>query len=270
MIVRRTVGKKRLNLKELWEYREILFFFALRDMKLRYKFIPFAITWAILQPLLLAIILNISIGKILKNTNQVIYYVEFAFIGLIFWNYFVNSLNRIRSSLLNNSSIINSSSFPRLLIPLSCMFVSLLDFVSALFFFSLLIWNTRSLLQVNNIPYLLLAFLTTFSFSLGLGLIFAILGTLYKDTREFIAFLISILFFLTPVIYPIKIVPKEMHLLLYFNPMVGVIESVRAIFSNSGDLYLPGLILSITTSLLFLAFGVMYFLSKQEQIAEII
>jgi lipopolysaccharide transport system permease protein len=263
--------RNRLNLRELWLYRELFYFFAWRDIKVRYKQTALGVGWAILQPLLAAAIFTLFFNKVagIGTGGANVPYAVFAYLGLMYWNTFSNGLNNISNSLVTNQGIMTKIYFPRLIPPFSAMALSIVDFFFAgiVFFMILLVFGvTPSLLGVLlMLPGLLLVVITT----LGVGTFFAALNVKYRDVRSALPFLIQILFFMTPVIYPVSLIPERFRDLIYLNPMSGALNTVKSgLFHQPVDW--QGFWISCVSALALLIIGLWYFKRTEKGFADII
>jgi lipopolysaccharide transport system permease protein len=219
-------SRKSLDFRELWLYRELFFFFAWRDIKVRYKQSALGAGWAILQPLLAAGIFTLFFNRVAGITSGVqnVPYPVFAFLGLTYWNCFSSAVNTISNSLVSNSGVLNKIYFPRLIPPLAASALSIVDFMFAAATFVLIIVLFRfepSLMGLFlAIPSLILIVIA----ALGMGIFFAALNVKYRDVRSALPFIIQIMLFVTPVIYPITLIPEKFRLLAYLNPAAGAIS----------------------------------------------
>jgi lipopolysaccharide transport system permease protein len=222
-----------LSLKEFWLYRELLYFLALRDLKVRYKQTVLGVLWAILQPFVTMFVFSVFFGRVAGIGSGNIPYPIFVYTGLLFWTYFSSSLGGVSNCLLSSQNLIQKVYFPRLILPFSSTIVYLVDFfVAALVFIVLMIYYhfVPTLMGVLLIiPCLFISFL---AFT-GLGLMLAAINVKYRDVRYALPFLLQTLIFITPVIYPTSILGKYQWL-WYFNPMSGVIETMRAGLLGAG------------------------------------
>lgn len=263
-------GKFNLNLPELWTFRELIFYFTWRDIKVKYKQTFLGALWAVLQPILMIAVFSVFFSMGLKVDSGTIPYPVFVFSGLLYWNFFSAGLTNSGNSMVTNANIIKKIYFPRLIIPISSILSSLVDLIISLLLFALLLiyYNLYSslLLFFLTLPFtLLLVGLTTF----GLGSLLASLNIKYRDFRYIIPFAIQILFFLTPVIYSISIIPFPwLKQLLELNPIVPAIQITRDVITgNPIDwlLFLKGL----TVSLLLLVTGIFYFRKTEYYFADL-
>ncbi len=189
------------NSKELWRYRELIYFFTWRDIKIKYKQTVLGFLWAILQPLLMMIIFTLFFGQVLSVPSQNLPYPVFVFSGLLLWNMFSAGLTNSADSMVNNSAIIKEMYFPLLIIPASSILVTLFDFLMAFVLFVPLLVYYRQSLSWSALWCWPLALIISVVATVGPGCWLAALNVKYRDFRYVIPFLIQILFFLTPVIF---------------------------------------------------------------------
>lgn len=259
----------KLNLKELWLYRELIYFFAWRDIKVRYKQTVLGAGWAVLQPLLAALIFTLFFNKVAKigTGSANIPYPVFAYLGLMYWNGFSSALSTVSNSLIGNAGVINKIYFPRLIPPISAVALSIVDFVFATLVFFLLLAGYRILPGWEGlalmIPALILAMVAAFS----IGLFFAALNIKYRDVRSALPYLIQIAFFVTPVIYPLSLIPRRFQIYAYLNPATGSISAVKAgIFHQSMNW--TGISISCISTLVFLVVGLRYFKRTEKRLPD--
>jgi lipopolysaccharide transport system permease protein len=257
------------GLKELWISRELILFFAWRDIKVRYKQTILGAGWAILQPLITAGIFTLFFNRVAKiDTGSIsVPYPVFAYLGLAYWGSFASSLSNVSNSILNNSGVINKIYFPRLVPPLAAIALSIVDFIFAIaiFFILLLIYGVHiSPLGVAMvIPSLFLCIFAAFS----IGLIFAALNAKYRDVRSVLPFIVQALFFMTPVIYPISMIPERFQIYAYINPATGAISTVKAALFNQ-HIDINGLIVSWLSAVACLIIGVWAFRKAERHFAD--
>jgi lipopolysaccharide transport system permease protein len=273
IIIEPSRGWISLQLRVLWQYRELLYFLIWRDLKVRYKQTALGIGWIILQPLISMVIFSFLFGGLLEVPSGGVPYPIFVYAGLLPWNYFANSLNRSSTSLVNNQNLITKVYFPRLVVPISGVMSGLVDFsVSFIVLIVLMIiFKFYPTPYIVFLPgFLLLAIIT----ALGFGLWLSALNVRYRDVNYITPFLIQIWMYLTPVIYPVTIIPEKFRFLLALNPMTGVVEGFRwALLGDQlTDVQPPGSIflLSIAISLFVLVSGTMYFRRTERKFADII
>lgn len=222
---------KPLNLSEIRQYHELLYFLVWRDVKLRYKQTLLGVAWAILQPLLASVIFTIVFGKLVGVPTDGTPYFLFAFTGFLFWTFFSNSVTTSGNSLVASSHLITKVYFPRLIIPVAAVFSGLVDFVFAFILLVILMFWYGVGVSINLIlfvPFCLMLVIFTSS----LGILSAALNVKYRDIRFALPFLIQIWLFVSPVIYPASLIPEKWRFLAAFNPLLGIFEGLRAALFN--------------------------------------
>jgi lipopolysaccharide transport system permease protein len=259
-----------LGLRELWQYRELFYFFTWRDIKVKYKQTFFGFAWAIFQPLLMMLLFSFFFGTKLKVPSEGIPYPLFVFSGLLLWNIFSSGLSNASNSMVTNSNIIKKIYFPRLIIPLSSVLGALFDFLMALLIFiPILLWYGSSLNILVLIPSLLLSILIVTITTFGAGSWLAALNVKYRDFRYVIPFTIQVLMFVTPVIYPTSIIDNDsIRFILDLNPMSGAITLFRNAVAGEAIPWTP-VITGLSTSILILFMGVYYFKKTEAYFADI-
>jgi len=258
-----------LNLKELWLYRELAFIFAWRDIKVRYKQTAIGIIWAVLQPILTVAIFSFFFGKLANLPSDGIPYPVFAFVGIVFWNYFSISLTGSSNTINENENIIKKVYFPRLLLPISSAITPLIDlFISLAVLVMLMLYYgfIPTLSGVVFIPFLLII---SFLASSGLGLFMASINLKYRDVRYALPFFIQILMYLTPVIYPTSILGEKYQWILALNPMTGIIETARSVFFGVNPINFNLLFISIGISIVLFLFGIFRFKKTERFFADL-
>jgi len=257
------------NFKEIWHYRELFYFFTWRDIKIKYKQTMLGFLWAILQPLLMMTIFTLFFGRALNIPSQNLPYPVYVFSGLLIWNIFSTGLSNAANSMVNNASIIKKIYFPRLIVPVSSILVALFDFLMALILFMSILIFYQQPVSWTIIFYWPFAMLLSVIATLGLGSWLAALNVKYRDFRYVIPFLIQVLFFLTPVIYPITLLKYPMlQYALATSPMYVVVEFFRLPLTGS----LPNLDLvwiSLGSNIAFLLIGLIYFRKTEDFFADI-
>jgi lipopolysaccharide transport system permease protein len=249
-----------LNLPELWQYRELFFFFTWRDVKVKYKQTALGFIWVVLQPLFMMLVFTLFFGRALKTPSEGMPYPIFVFSGLLLWNLFASAVNNAGSSMITNGAIIKKIYFPRLIIPLAAVLVSLVDFIVSLFVFFVFLLIFPSPVNVwNALLCWPLAILLTLVGTVGLGCWLSALTVKYRDFRFIVPFLIQIGFFVAPVVYPVSILKVEwMNYLLALNPMYGAITLFRSpLISAPLDMNL--IAISVASAFVLFMIGVHYF-----------
>lgn len=256
------------NAKELWAYRELFYFFTWRDIKIKYKQTFLGFLWAVLQPLLMMIVFTFFFGKALNIPSQNLPYPIFVFSGLLIWNMFSSGLVNASNSMVNNASIIKKIYFPRLIIPVSSVLVSLFDFVMAFFLFIPLIIFYQQSISWDVIWSWPLSLLVTVIATLGPGSLLAALNVKYRDFRYVIPFLVQVLFFITPVIYPWSLLQYPLlKYIIVASPMYAAVELFRLPLTNAVVQWdLIGI--SAISAIAFLFAGLLYFKRTEDFFAD--
>lgn len=259
-----------LDLKELWSYRELFYIFTLRDIKVKYKQTVLGFLWAVLQPLLLALTFSFFLGKAIGNSSRLqMPYALFAFSGLVLWGIFSTGLNNAGNSMVANANIIKKIYFPRLIIPISAVFVGLFDFAMAFSLFLLYCLFNSVGLSVHAFWLIPFSVLLTCVATLGAGSLLAALNVKYRDFRYIIPFLVQFVLFLSPVIYPIGISDSPaLQDLLALNPMTAPLELFRSSFSHEA-LNIRAILISLGSSLFFFILGIVYFKKTEAYFADL-
>jgi lipopolysaccharide transport system permease protein len=267
-IIKPKKGIRLVNIKELYEYRELLTVLALKDIKVRYKQTIFGGLWAIAQPLITMVVFSIFFGEIANVPSEGVPYPAFSYSGLLIWIFFVNSVNLASSSLLSNVRLITKVYFPRIIIPLSTTLVSLVDYLVSL----IILFGIMFYYQIpfsNNLLFIPLIVFVTWLLAIGMGLLFSAINVKYRDVKYVIPFFLQLLIFLTPVIYPVSIAGK-FRWILYLNPMSGIVEAHRALILGHQAVNLGLFLSSFAISLLIFIVGLIYFKSTERYFADII
>ncbi len=257
-----------INLRDIWAYRELLFFLTWRDVKVRYKQTLLGAAWAILQPLFMMIIFTIFFGRLAGVDSAGIPYPVFALAGLVPWTFFSNTITASGNSLVGSAHLITKVYFPRLIVPAAAMMAGLVDFVlSFLLLVALMIYYRVPLTaQIVFLPVLVLL---TALFGLGVGTWMSALNVKYRDVRFALPFVIQLWLFVSSVILPSSAVPAKWRWILMFNPMSGIIEGYRsALFGLPFDWPALGVAAVLTVVMLF--YSVYSFGKAERSFADII
>lgn len=256
--------------KELWNYRELFFFFTWRDIKVKYKQTILGFLWAILQPLVMAALFTFCLGNLISSNTQLnMPYGLFAFSGLVIWNIFSSGLANAGNSMVANANIIKKIYFPRLIIPFSSMLVALFDFLMSFIILIPLVYYFGGQIYLKAILYIPASVIMATIATLGLGTLLAALNVKYRDFRYVIPFFIQALMFATPVIYPIRIASNQvLQSILKLNPMSAPLELFRASFSTQ-PIDPSNIIYSVIVSVLFLGLGLIYFRKTEMFFADL-
>jgi len=258
-----------LEFRELWEYRELLYFLIWRDVKVRYKQTALGAAWAVIQPFFMMVVFSLFFGLLAKVPSDGIPYPVFTFCALLPWQLFANALTESSNSLVGNQNLITKVYFPRLVVPISAVLGGLVDFVIAFVILlgMMLYYGIVPGWAIVTLPgFILLAVLT----ALGVGLWLSALNVQYRDVRYTIGFLVQLWLFLTPVAYPSSIVPEKWRPLYGLNPMAGVVEGFR--WALLGKSQPPGAMLwvSVAVVIVILFGGLYYFRRMEQQFADIV
>jgi lipopolysaccharide transport system permease protein len=261
-------GLRFINMPELWAYRELLFAFVIRDLKVRYKQTVIGAVWAILQPLSTMVVFTFFFGTIAKINSDGVPYPIFSYSGLILWTYFTGALSAASNSMVGATSLITKVYFPRVIIPLSATLTGLVDYLVAATILAVLLvyYAITPPLAMLLLPFLVLL---TWLLASGLGMFLAAVNVKYHDVKYAVPFFIQLMLFFTPVIYPISIAPNFKTLLM-LNPMTGIIEAHRALILGNIPVNLTSLGISIIMTILIFIGGAIYFRSVEKYFADII
>jgi lipopolysaccharide transport system permease protein len=259
-----------IDLKEIRDYSELLYFLTKRDIKVRYKQTVLGGLWAIIQPAFTMVIFTLFFGRLAKMPSDGMPYPIFVYLGLLPWTYFANAVSSSGNSLVGSANLITKIYFPRLIVPASASLAGLLDFFVAMFVLGVLMIHYSFLPSI--VGMLLFPFLVglTFLCALGVGLWLSAMNVNYRDIRYVIPFLIQLWMFVSPVIYPVSIVDEKYQWLLALNPMGGIINAFRASILGHQpiDWFLLGISTAIT--LLILITGVFYFRRMEKVFADVV
>ncbi len=258
-----------LDLRELWAYRELLYFFVWRDIKVRYKQTVIGAAWAIFQPVLTMLVFSLFFGKLAKIPSQGLPYPVFYYCALLPWTYFAAALQASTNVVVEQQRVITKVYFPRVVLPISSVLSGLVDFAISFVVFAFLMayYRIAPTAAVVWLPaFTLLAVLT----ALGVGLWLSALNALYRDVRYVLPFLVQFWMFASPVAYPSSLVPVKWRWLYGLNPMAGVIEGFRWALTGHGQP--PGALLAASAAgvALFVLGGLIYYHAVEGRIADVV
>lgn len=269
ILLRPSRGWSALNLKELWTFRELVYFLTWRDIKVRYKQTILGAAWAIIQPLVNMIVLTIIFGNLAKLSTEGIPRPIFTFTALLPWGLFSKALSDAGRSMLSHRSMITKIYFPRLIIPLSSVMGGVVDFLIqfVILLIMMLYYRISPTIAIWSLPFFVLLSLAT---ALGFGLWLSALNVLYRDVGYILPFLTQIWMLVTPVAYSVQEIPEKYQLLYALNPMVGVVEGFR--WALLGTQNAPGPVLAISSifSLVILISGLYYFRRMERTFADMV
>ena len=258
----------KMNLKELFNYRELFWALAIRDIRVRYKQTVIGGAWAILQPFLTMIVFSFFFGKIAKIPSDGIPYPIFSYSGLLLWMFFTNTISNVSVSMIGNTALITKVYFPRIIIPLSSTIITAVDYIFA----SLVMFVMLTYYQIPILPRLILVplvVLMTWFLASGIGLFLAAINVRYRDIRYALPFFIQLMVFVTPVIYPASVSGKY-NWIIMLNPMSGLIEAHRALILGHQMINLSMLGVSLIFTLVIFILGIVYFRKVERYFADII
>lgn len=267
--VRPSKGWSGINLRELWRYRELVYFLIWRDIKVRYKQTMLGAAWAIIQPFFTMVVFSIFFGKLAKIPSDDIPYPIFAYTALLPWQLFEGGISKAGKSLVAGRSLITKVYFPRLAVPISSVFSGLVDFALAFVVLLGMMWfyGYSPTSAIWFTPLLLILALTT---AMGTGLWLSALNVEYRDVGYLIPFILRVWFFLTPITYSASIVPEAYQTLYALNPMTGVVQGFRWAMLGEGSSPSIILLASTAASLVLLISGALYFRRMERTFADVV
>lgn len=256
--------------RDVWQYRELFWFLVWRDILVRYKQTVIGVAWSIIRPLVTMIIFTVVFGYLAKLPSAGVPYPLLVFAAMLPWNFCANALSESSTSLIGNANLLSKIYFPRIIIPVSSIIVSLIDFVISLVIMAgtMMWYGYLPDWRIITVPiFLLLAFLPV----AGAGLWFSSLNVKYRDFRYVVPFMLQLGLYVSPVGFASSIVPEKWRLLYALNPMVGVIDGFRwALLNGNVELYWPGIVLSTVLSLTLLVTGLWFFRKTERILADVI
>ena len=269
LVIRPSKGWVAIKFRELWKYRELIYFFVWRDIKVRYKQTALGAAWAIIQPFFTMVVFSVFFGRLVKVPSDGIPYPIFSYCALLPWNYFAEAMNRASNSMIESSNLIKKIYFPRLVVPLSSVFSGLLDFIIAFTVLIAMMFYYRITPSVNLLwfPVFLLMAITT---ALGVGLWLSAMNVKYRDIRYIIPFLTQAWFFVTPVVYPSSLLSGFWKTIYGLNPMVSVVEGFR--WALLGKEQPSGGMLAVSAMMVFILLisGAFYFRRMEKTFADVV
>ena len=259
-----------LNLRELWQYRELLGFLVARDIKVKYKQTFLGIAWAVLQPFAYTLVFTLFFGRLAQVPSEGQPYALFSFTAMVLWTYFQTALNFSSTSLVTNAHLVSKIYFPRLLLPASASMAGLIDLlVSMVFLVPILIYYDVALTSrmFLAVPFILLALIT----ALGVGMWLSAINIKYRDVQYTIPFLTQLWLFVSPVVYPSSMVPEKWRMLYGLNPMVAVIEGFKWAILPDMPFPSPDMMkISILISVAIFIGGMFYFRRLEKEFADVV
>jgi lipopolysaccharide transport system permease protein len=273
VVIQPTRGLAAVQLRAVWEYRELLYFLVWRDVKVRYKQTALGVAWIVLQPVISTVVFTVLFGMLLHVPSGGVPYPVFALAGLVPWNYFAGSLTKSSTSLVGSSHLISKVYFPRLIIPLSGVLSGLVDFGVTLGVLAALmvVCQITPTWGVLLLPAFLLLAMAT---ALGFGLWLAALNVRYRDVNYLVPFAVQIWMYLTPVVYGVTLIPQPYRWLLALNPMTAVVEGFRwALLGSAAPASQSGgwiVAVSVAIVVVVLVGGLFFFRNTERSFADVI
>ncbi|MBX2898791.1 MAG: ABC transporter permease [Cyclobacteriaceae bacterium] len=267
-VIRASHGWRGVNLKELIQYRDLLWFLTLRGIKAKYAQSVLGVSWAVIQPLFSTLVFTVVFGSLARIDSNGVPYFLFSFTALVPWTFFSNTLTESANSLVNNTNMISKVYFPRLVLPLSSIFSKGVDFLISFFLLVLFLIYYRMMpgWYIVFLPWLLMILLMT---SLGIGMILSAMAVQYRDVKHAMTFAVQLLMYAAPVVYPTTNVPMQWQLAYALNPMVGVIEGFRSIFLGTVQFPFVWVITGSIVALSLFLFGLFYFRKMERVFADV-
>ncbi len=268
-IIRPTKGWRFLDLRELWAYRELIYFLTWRDIKVRYKQTVVGVAWAVLQPLALMIVFTLFFGRLANIPSEGIPYPLFAYAALLPWQLFSRTITESTTSLVTNQRLITKIYFPRIIVPVSSVVAGMVDFVISLSLLILLMFGYGIVPSWHIIWFPVFMGLMMIT-AIGIGLWLSSLNLEYRDVSYIIPFVNQFWLFITPVVYPSSLVPQKWQFLYNLNPMVGTIEGIRwALFGTGTG---PNIMLFVSTTISIIIFltGIVWFRWRERVFVDVV
>ncbi|HEY0077461.1 MAG TPA: ABC transporter permease [Pyrinomonadaceae bacterium] len=266
--IKPTTARSALDLRDLWAYRELLYFLMLRDIKVRYKQTVLGVVWVVMQPLLTTFIFTIFLGMLARVPSGGVPYPLLVFAGLMPWSFFSSSVVGSGSSLVSNANLITKVYFPRLIVPMAAVGGRLVDFGIAFLILAAMMLYYRVGLTWNILALPGLVVLTTL-LALSLGMFISALNVKYRDVGVILPVLMQLWMFVSPVLYPLSLVPENWRMLYSLNPLVGVIVSFRAAVLGE-PFNLPALAVTCVFTLVMLFYSAYTFRRVERSFADVI
>jgi lipopolysaccharide transport system permease protein len=269
VVVEASKGLLKLDLRPVWEYRELLYFLVWRDVKVRYKQTAIGAAWAICQPLLTMMIFAVIFGRFAKIPSDNVPYPIFAFAGLLPWTYFSQSIARSGVSVVSDANLIRKIYFPRLIIPASAVIAPLVDFVLSLLILLLMMawYRVTPNWAVATLPLFICLAVCA---ALGVSLWLSALNVRYRDVGHAIPFLVQFWMYASPIVYPVSLIPKQWRSLYSVNPMVGVVEGFRWGLLGKESPEFGSIVIGTLVALILFLSGLIFFKRMERSFADIV
>lgn len=270
VVLRPARGWSLVNFRDLWLYRELIFFMTWRDLKVRYKQSILGIGWAVLKPFMTMIVFSIFFGKLAKMPSDGIPYPIFSYSGLLVWELFSGAISNASRSLTSNAHMITKIYFPRIILPISTVLSGVVDFLIAFVILigMMIYYHIIPTINIWTLPAFVLLTLIT---ALGVGLWLAALNVLYRDVNYITPFLIQFWLFITPIVYPASMLGTKWQIIYALNPMVGVVEAFRwALLGGARAAPSITLIISASVAVVLLITGLLFFRRTERLFADMV
>lgn len=262
-------GWRAINVKELWQFRELLYFLSWRDIKVRYKQTALGASWAIIQPFMTMVVFSVFFGKLAKMPSDGIPYPIFAFAALVPWTFFSNGLTQSGNSLVQSAGMLKKVYFPRLIVPASSVLSGIVDFVFAFaVLLGMMLWY--GIAPTANVVWLPLMLMLAFGTAFGVGLWLSAMNVQFRDVRYTIPFITQFWLFATPIAYPSSLLSEPWRTVYGINPMVGVVEGFRWALLGTDTAPGPVIVVSVVTMLTILIAGLFYFRRMENTFADVV
>ena len=267
-VIEPTSGWRLIDWKELCQYRDLFFFLVWRDVKSRYAQSALGIGWAVIQPTFSMIVFTIIFGNLAKVSSDGVPYAIFSFTALVPWTYFSGALTDGTASMVGGANMISKVYFPRMVLPLSAVLGKLVDFSIGMLLLFLLMAGFRMTptLGVLMLPFLTLLMMLT---AAGLAMWLTALAIQYRDVKYAMGFMVQLLMYAAPVVYPTSLIPQRYQIYYAINPMVGVIEGFRSALLNTRPMPWDFLAVGGVTAVVILLSGMLYFRSRERLFADV-
>jgi lipopolysaccharide transport system permease protein len=262
-------GWRPIDLRELWEYRDLLYFLVWRDIKVRYAQSVLGVGWAVIQPVFLMIVFTIVFGKLAKLSTDGAPQTIFYYTALVPWGYFSTALTDSTSSLIQSASMLTRVYFPRLIMPLVSVLAKLVDFVIAfLLLIGLMLWfRTIPTIWALTLPGLILLMMLTAS---GLGMWLTALSIQYRDVKYGLNFGVQLMMYAAPIVYPASLIPEQYRLLYGLNPMAGIVEGFRSALLATNPMPWDLLAVGTASAFVIAITGAFYFRRMERTFADVV
>jgi len=269
ILIQPVKGWVSLDLKELWQYRELIGFLAWRNIMALYKQAFFGIAWALAKPISQALIYTLVFGKVAKLSSSGLPYILFTFCGIVAWGLFSSSLTSSTSSIVGNANLITKVYFPRLAIPIAALGSGGVDFIVSFVIF-LILMLAYGIFPSGTILFFPVFLVLGLAITLGLGLIFSAIAVKYRDLAHALPFMVQLWFWVTPVAYGLENIPEKLTWIFYLNPMTWIIQGFRWSLLGVGEMDWQKILITAIFSLSVLLAGLFYFKRMENEFADVI